>query len=85
MMPELLASVDGHTQVLRLTSVAGLERMQQTVSEDKKPTEATSAMCLAYYSLHTEKASLEEVRKWADLVCLMVLDSRKPPDPTWPE
>lgn len=83
-MPELLASVDGHTQVLALRNVAALERFQRTLAEDKKPLEATSAMVLAYYALHDDHASLDTVRAWAERTNLMILDTRKPPDPTWP-
>ena len=85
MMPQLLASIDGHVQVLELSSVAALERYQRTIGEDKKPVEATQAMVMAYYALHSESASLDAIRAWASDHMLMILDTRKPPDPMWPE
>jgi hypothetical protein len=83
-MPELLVSIDGHVQVIQLGTVAALERFQRTMGEDKKPVEATQAMCMAYYATHDTLASLDEIRAWATDHTLMVLDTRKAPDPIWP-
>jgi hypothetical protein len=54
------------------------------MGEDKKPVEATQAMCMAYYATHDALASLDEIRTWATDHTLMVLDTRKAPDPIWP-
>lgn len=85
MMPQLLVSLDGHVQVLQLATVAALERFQRTMSDDKKPVEATQAMVMAYYAIHSEPASLDAIRAWAVDHTLMILDTRKAPDPMWPE
>ena len=91
MIPQLLVEIeDADGPTVRVINPATVDLRRAELVLGGKLTDANEwdlQMALAYFQIADDQnpvASVEDVRAWADKYRLRVLDTRTPPNPTWP-